>query len=232
MTPNEALTVLQEFISRAQMRAMVDGCRGEEGDYFRAKLIEYAERISTMPTTYEQDGMGDAAIVHLHYFIGACDWYISERDIDEDGEGQIQAFGYANLGDDDCAELGYISIKEIIGCGAELDLHFTPCTLASIKEDREAVRIFEEDDAPTPSDPTPDPEAKRRSELEAPHFALQAQAGAIPAVAGGQSDLFGAAGLDRLPARKLLEDLFEFCEDRRRILILAVLLNLLLWISS
>ena len=31
--------------------------------------------------------------------------------------------------------------------------------------------------------------------------------------------------------RTLLKALFEFCEDRRRILILAALLNLLLWIS-
>ena len=148
MTPNEALTVLQEFISRAQMRAMVDGCRGEEGDYFRAKLSEYGERIATMPKTYEQDGLGDAAIVHLHYFIGACDWYITERDVDTDGEGQIQAFGLANLGYG--AELGYISIKEIIGCGAELDLHFTPRSLGGIKADAEAAEIFEADDEPTP----------------------------------------------------------------------------------
>lgn len=51
---------------------------------------------------------------------------------DPDGEGQIQAFGSANLGRG--AELGYISIAEITECGAELDLHWTPCTLASLRK--------------------------------------------------------------------------------------------------
>jgi hypothetical protein len=33
-------------------------------------------------------------VIHLHFFIGACDWYVAELD-DETWE----AFGYANLGD-------------------------------------------------------------------------------------------------------------------------------------
>lgn len=49
--------------------------------------------------------------------------------------------------------------------------------------------------------PWPDPEWKRRSEIEAPHYALEIQAGAIP-TGGPQDDLFGAAGLDRKPAGK------------------------------
>jgi len=143
MTPNQALTALQGFISIGQLRAITSGCRGEEGDYFRAILSEYGERISTMPKTYEQEGLGDQAVVSLHYFVGGLDWYITERDVDEDGEGQVQAFGYANLGDYECAELGYISIPEILSHGGELDLHFAPCTLASIKADQQAARAFE-----------------------------------------------------------------------------------------
>ena len=85
-----------------------------------------------MPQTYEQDGMGEQAIAHLHYFTSGCDWYITERDSDPDGEGQIQAFGSANLGYG--PELGYISIKELLENGAELDLYFTPCTLSSLRK--------------------------------------------------------------------------------------------------
>jgi hypothetical protein len=74
-----------------------------------------------MPKTYEQDGLGQQAIAHLHYFTAGGDWYITERDTHPD---QHQAFGAANLGYG--AELGYISLPELLAAGAELDLHFTP----------------------------------------------------------------------------------------------------------
>lgn len=142
MTPNQALTALQGFISMGQLRVITAGCRGEEGDYFRAKLTEYGERIAAMPKTYDQGDLGEQAVISLHYFIGGCDWYITERDIDEDGEGQIQAFGLADLFGDG-GEIGYISIPEILANGGELDLHFAPCTLAEVKADRVAAREFD-----------------------------------------------------------------------------------------
>lgn len=64
-----------------------------------------------MPKTYEQDGKGDQATAHLHYFLNGSDWYITEKDMDG---GIQQAYGYAILnGDDECAEVGYISIEEL-----------------------------------------------------------------------------------------------------------------------
>lgn len=129
-----AIPTVRPFLSSAQLSVMGDACRGEEKEFFMQKFIDLAQQIDTMPKTYEQDGMGDKAIAHLHYFIGASDWYITEKDMDG---GVQQAFGYAILnGDNECAELGYISIEEITRCGAELDLHFTPCRLAEIKAGR------------------------------------------------------------------------------------------------
>ena len=127
----DVLRALEGFIGGAQLRCMVDGCRGEEGDYFKEKLTEMADTVATMPETYGQDGKGDQATVHLHYFVGSCDWYITERDSDPDGQGQVQAFGLADLGYG--SELGYISIKEILSCGAELDLHFAQKTLEALE---------------------------------------------------------------------------------------------------
>ena len=70
------------------------------------------------------------AVVHLHYFLGGSDWYITEKDVDG---GVQQAFGYVVLnGDEDSSELGYLSIEEITRHGAELNLHFQPCTLATL----------------------------------------------------------------------------------------------------
>jgi hypothetical protein len=131
-TPLDAATLagLRRFIGPAQMAAMLEGIHGEERDFFFGKLIEIAERIAAMPATYATDGQGDDAIVHLHYFTGGCDWYITEKDCEA---AQHQTFGLACIHE---LELGYISIVELLRCRAELDLHFTPCTLASVRQER------------------------------------------------------------------------------------------------
>ena len=55
----------------------------------------------------------------LHFFIGGCDWYITEHDGDD------LFWGYAILGDPEMAEWGYISLRELrqlkIGPGIEID---------------------------------------------------------------------------------------------------------------
>ena len=124
-----AVKTLKGFIPAAQLDLMGTLSRGEEGDFFRGKFIEFAKLVSTMPKTYEQDGKGDEAVVSLHYFAGGCDWYITEKDMEAE---QHQAFGYADLGHG--GELGYISLVELCGIASvELDLHWTPKTLAAVK---------------------------------------------------------------------------------------------------
>ena len=124
------LAALRRFIGPVQMAVIQHAMRGEEGAFFVGKMIEYAERIASMPKTYETDGKDDEAIAHLHYFTGGCDWYITEKDCEDV---QHQAFGLACIQEN---ELGYISIVDLLRCGAELDLHFTPCTLAEIRKGR------------------------------------------------------------------------------------------------
>jgi len=119
---------LRLFMSTQQLNAIAAGCCSEERQYFIGKIAEYANRIATMPATYEQESKGDQAIVYLHYFKGGCDWYITEKDVEPL---QHQAFGLANLGYG--GELGYISIIELISHNVELDLHWTPKPLAAIK---------------------------------------------------------------------------------------------------
>jgi hypothetical protein len=131
-------TTLAEFIGRRQLRAVAEGMRGEEGEFFAQKMIELAGIVSGMPKTYEQSGRGDEAIVSLHYFAGgAANWWITEKDIGTPEEpGQHQAFGLANLfggPTDQDAELGYISIVELLANNAELDFHFKPRTLGELK---------------------------------------------------------------------------------------------------
>lgn len=136
-TPSTAdqILALQHFMPRSQWACLMMGLQGEERSHFAQLLKVYAERVATMPTTYATDGQGDQAIAYLHYFRGAADWYITERDGDPDQSGQHQAFGLAcPFGDE--GELGYISIVELRQIGAEMDLYFEPCTLAAIRKNR------------------------------------------------------------------------------------------------
>jgi len=128
---------LNTFIGRSQLKAILSGLRGEEKDYFKGMLREVISTVDNMPKTYEQDGLGDQAVVHLHYFMGGMDWWITEKDKGDGSEdqGQHQAFGLVDMGYG--AELGYISIEEIIANGVELDLHWKPKTLEQVKEGRE-----------------------------------------------------------------------------------------------
>jgi len=127
-----ALMKLKGFFGRQQLAVISEMRFGEEKQWLFDRLCELAELITSMPVTYETDGQGDAAIVQLHYFTSGCDWYITERDCERE---QLQAFGLADLGYG--GELGYISIVELLECGAELDLHWTLKTLAEVRRGRE-----------------------------------------------------------------------------------------------
>ena len=126
------LQVLAPFINKGQMQALWDLCRkSEERAYFKQKVMDLARLIKGMPKTYEQDGSGMEAMAYLHYFTSGFDWYITEKDMT--GAGIDQAFGLAIVHE---RELGYISIREIVANGAELDLHFTTATLSALADGR------------------------------------------------------------------------------------------------
>lgn len=129
---DELLAPLSQFMGQAQTQCVRENLKSDETLYFQEKMVELAARIHAMPKTYEQDGMGDKAIVTLHYFKNGCDWWITEKDIDSDHEGQLQAFGLCILNGGE-PELGYVSIQELLSNNVELDFHFTPCTLAEVK---------------------------------------------------------------------------------------------------
>ena len=87
------------------------------------------------PDLYEQDGLGRKAIVHEHYFIGGCDWWITEYNKEKD-----IAFGFACLGDPQNAELGYVSLTELEQIRVngvfpvELDMWWDKCPVGEVME--------------------------------------------------------------------------------------------------
>lgn len=122
----------RRFMSVRQYRTIASLMVGEEGEWFRDKLMQVAATIAAMPSTHGTNGQGDNAIAHLRYFAGGyASFYLTEKDC-EPGP-QSQAFGLAHLGPDYDPELGYISLPELFQAGAELDLHFTPAPLSEIR---------------------------------------------------------------------------------------------------
>jgi hypothetical protein len=123
---------LYPFLGTSQAIAIIEALKGEEGEWFAAKVRELLGIVKTMPDPYVTDGQGRSAIAQLHYFhANGSHWYITERD---SSEAQIQAFGLADLGMG-YPELGYINIFNICQHGAELDLHWTPKPLHRINPD-------------------------------------------------------------------------------------------------
>lgn len=124
---------IENFINRRQLSFTRELCKGEEGQFFIDKLAEIQNVLETMPKTYETDGKGNEAPVSLHYFKDGSDWFIIERDCEDDE--QVQAFGFVCLnGEADYAELGYVSIEELLSFGAELDYHWTIKSLGDVKK--------------------------------------------------------------------------------------------------
>ena len=82
-------------------------------------------QLREIPKLYANDQLPlKDHIVHLHFFIGGCDWYITEFD------GAETFFGYAILhGDYQNAEWGYMNFEEmkainVHGQEIDCDLHW------------------------------------------------------------------------------------------------------------
>lgn len=67
------------------------------------------KRLAQIPRLYETENVPlEDKVIHLHFFIRDCDWYIAEYD------GKDLFWGFAVLnGDIQNAEWGYISFKEL-----------------------------------------------------------------------------------------------------------------------
>ena len=81
--------------------------------------IPSKKRLDQIPRLYQTEEIPLAEkIIHMHFFIAGCDWYIAEFD------GEDLFWGFANLNDELNAEWGYVSFNELksleIG-GIEID---------------------------------------------------------------------------------------------------------------
>lgn len=94
------------------------------------------KRFDKVPRLYETENVPlKEKRVHLHFFIGGCDWYICETD------GKDIMWGFCILNNDyEMAEWGYVSLSELrsikINGWIEVD-----CELEELWEVRRAVDV-------------------------------------------------------------------------------------------
>ena len=94
------------------------------------------ERMNRIPKLYETEKIPlKDKQVHLHFFIGGCDWYICETD------GKDIMWGFCILNNDyEMAEWGYVSLSELrdikVNGWIEVD-----CELEAVWKMRRAVDV-------------------------------------------------------------------------------------------
>ena len=89
-------------------------------------------QLSRIPEIYATEEIEtDDKIIHMHFFIGGCDWWVTEFD------GENTFFGFVNLNNPQLAEWGYFTLNEldtinINGIHVDRDLHWQPKKFSAI----------------------------------------------------------------------------------------------------
>lgn len=103
------------------------------------------KELSSMPAFYTTESVSlKEKMIHMHFFIGGCDWYAVEYD----PETQI-FFGFAILNNDyEMAEWGYFSLNELGELRVKFvevdrDLHFSPTKAKDIENIRMLAQGWE-----------------------------------------------------------------------------------------
>jgi len=145
------------------------------------------ERLLKIPRLYETENIrAQDKLIHLHFFIGGCDWFVAEYD------GGDLFWGFAILNQDyEMAEWGYISFSELKSIsvnGIEID-----CEVEEAWRVRRAAEITKIRIANGWPRETPPPKDEKESDL-----ILKVQAGHFPhfqdlfaEVTSSYSDYFG-----------------------------------------
>jgi len=94
------------------------------------------KELEKMPKFYEtEDVVAEEKVIHMHFFMGGCDWYVAEYDAEKE-----LFFGFAILNNDyQMAEWGYVSLKELCklsanGIEVDRDLYFEPTKSKGIEK--------------------------------------------------------------------------------------------------
>lgn len=133
----KALTAIKDYVP-VQQYSVLQGLikRSSEWAFYAERVQAIQQIIDQLPPVYATQNNSDAEkIVGLHYFGGAVDSYLIEKDIEWEEGDYDRSYGYQDVGYG--GEQGYISVKEICKSSLmQLDLHFEPMSLESLKISR------------------------------------------------------------------------------------------------
>ena len=94
------------------------------------------EELNKLPKLYETEPVPvQDKIVHMHFFVGGCDWYAVEYD-----PARRIFFGFAILhGDPQNAEWGYVGLDELKAFKlgpfeVDRDLYWSPCKACEVEK--------------------------------------------------------------------------------------------------
>ncbi len=168
----KALTAIKDYVPVEQY-AVLQGLikRSSEWAFYAERMQAIAQIIDQLPPVYATQNNSDAEkIVGLHYFGGAVDSYLIEKDIEWEEGDYDRSYGYQDVGYG--GEQGYISVKEICKHPLmQLDLHFEPMTLKALKISRKegtADAEVEQDEveAVEPQEPVAEAEQDRYATVD------------------------------------------------------------------
>ncbi len=99
-------------------------------------------QLKVLPVFYSTENIPlMEKIIHMHFFLGGCDWYVAEYDKESQNY-----FGFVILNNDyGMAEWGYFNFIELCELNVEFlevdrDLHFTPTKAKNIDKIKRAER--------------------------------------------------------------------------------------------
>lgn len=93
------------------------------------------KKLSDIPQLHETEAVPlRDKVIHVHFFIGSCDWYIAEFDQED------LFFGFAIINNDyEMAEWGYVSFQELVeinihGIQVDCESSWTKCKASEIEK--------------------------------------------------------------------------------------------------
>lgn len=131
MINQDNINTIMKFMPPTQRTAFLQALNGSEYKYFEEVVNRLNEVIKSAPIIYGTDGLkADEIKPVLHYFGGNVDIYLTEIDTSK----YNQHYGYTSLGLG-YLEGGYVELEYIFDelPLLNLDLHFTPATIADYK---------------------------------------------------------------------------------------------------
>ena len=124
------IQILSLFICAGQLEHIIK--EAVNSDEFSNNVERQQSTFEEMPTACKGAVVNNNTTVHLHYFLGNMDWFITHKSTNKHNVGCMH--GYI------CYESGHhvtsytISISSILKAGAELDLEWEPMPLWEVKK--------------------------------------------------------------------------------------------------